>query len=230
MKYVEAARRAFQEIADNTPANSCSLLIHEDGILIDAGCACPGGWSTAISVLKGLTGERGQVSFAQRMVGTAQLPAVEIFQDDPEGMAVAFARDADGLLGVRDGDEYVLGVSLNGTEAARKSRGNLVAAEPDSLLAGVLAAAELLPRAVGALHGAGVADIQWGWCSCPVAPFTHDGEQAAQTRSALHSAHGVVNLWVRGDKQAIQTAVNSFGAGKLYVHELATACTYVKNV
>ena len=223
MKYVEAARRAFQEIADNTPAHSCSLLIHEDGSLIDAGCACPGGWSTAISVLKGLTGERGQVSFAQRMVGTAQLPAVEIFQDDPEGMAVAFARDADGLLGVRDGDEYVLGVSLNGTEAARKSRGNLVAAEPAVAKAHGLDAG-------GALHGAGVADIQWGWCSCPVAPFTHDGEQAAQTRSALHSAHGVVNLWVRGDKQAIQTAVNSFGAGKLYVHELATACTYVKNV
>ena len=174
MNYVDTALKCFQEIVDNTPANSCSLLIHEGGALVDAGCTCPGGWSVAKSVLEGLTGGRGQVGFAQRMVDGAQLPAVELFLDDPEGAAAAFVPGEDGLFGVKDGEEYVLGVSLSGAEAARKARGNVVAAAPDSLLASVLQAAAPIPQAVEALRAAGITDIQWGWSSCPVSPFTHD--------------------------------------------------------
>ena len=228
MNYVDTALKCFQEIVDNTPANSCSLLIHEGGALVDAGCTCPGGWSVAKSVLEGLTGGRGQVGFAQRMVDGAQLPAVELFLDDPEGAAAAFVPGEDGLFGVKDGEEYVLGVSLSGAEAARKARGNVVAAAPDSLLASVLQAAALIPQAVEALRAAGITDIQWGWSSCPVSPFTHDAAQAQQARAGLQAAHGVVNLWVRGEAEAIRSAVNGFTAGRLHVHELATACTYLK--
>ena len=228
MNYVESAMRSFQEIVDNTPANSCSLLIHEGGALVDAGCACAGGWSVAKSVLEGLTGGRGQVGFAQRMVDGTQLPAVELFLDDPEGAAAAFSPDQDGLFGVMDGDEYALGVSLAGTEPAHKARGNVVAAAPDSLVASALQAAALLPQAVEALRAAGITDIQWGWSSCPIARFTHNTAQAQEARAALQAAHGIVNVWVRGDKQAIQSVVNGFSQAKLHVHELATACTYLR--
>ena len=228
MNYMESALRSFQEIADNTPANSCSLLIHEGGALVDAGCACPGGWSVTKSVLEGLIGGRGQVGFAQRVVDGAQLPAVELFLDDPEGAAAAFAPDDAGLFGVKDGEDYVLGVCLSGQEAAQKARGNVVAAAPASLLASALQAAALLPQAVEALRTAGITDIQWGWSSCPIAPFSYDAAQAQTAREALQAAHGVVNLWVRGDKQAIQRVVNGFTQAKLHVHELATACTYLK--
>ncbi|MCI8477383.1 MAG: hypothetical protein HFE97_03395 [Oscillospiraceae bacterium] len=227
MDYISFAYDRFQEIVKSTPANGCSLLIHENGALVDAGSRCPGGWMTAKLVLEALTGGRGQVGFAQRMVDGAQFPAVELFLDDPEGAASSFAAGEDGVFGVRDGDKYALGVSLQGAEGAQTALGNLLAAGPDSLLASVLSAASLIPKAVEVLHTAGICDIQWGWSSCPVAPFFHDAAQAAQTAAALHAAHGTVNLWVRGDKAVLQQAASGFSAGKLILHELATACTYL---
>lgn len=226
MDYSSFAYARFQDLADNTPANGCSLLIHEGGALLDAGCACPGGWSTAKTVLEALTGGRGQVGFAQRQVDSAQLPAVELFLDDPEGAAACFAPGENGVFGVREGDDYALGVCLDGAEPARGARGNLVAAAPGSLLSGVLCAAGLIPKAVEALRAAGITDIQWAWSSCPVAPFLQDAGRAGQVRRAMNAAHGVVSVWVRGDKAAIQAAVDSFDGAKLCVHELATACTY----
>ena len=228
MDYVSFAYDRFQEIVTNTPANGCSLLIHENGALVDAGCHCPGGWMTAKTVLEALTGGRGQVGFAQKVVDGAQLPEVALFLDDPEGAADAFTRREDGLFGIWDGDKYAFGVSLGGAADARNAPGNVVAAHRDSLLSSVLSAASLIPKAVKHLRALGISDIQWAWSSCPIPPFFRDAAQADRAADALRTAHGTVNLWVRGEKGLLQQAVDRFADGKLYLHELATSNTYLR--
>ena len=228
MDYISNAYRCFDALAEDTPANGCSLLVHERGVLADAGCECPGGWAAAKTVLEALTGSRGQINFAQIVVDGAQYPAVELFLDDPEGAAGTFTPDENGLFGIRDGESFAFGVSCEGTALAMRAEGNFAACTEQSLLAGVLHAASLIPAAVEALRRAGVKDIQWAWSSCPVAPYLQDAAQGRALREKLTAGHGTVNVWARGEEAAIRAAVDGFTMARLHVHELASACTYLR--
>lgn len=229
MEYSKVAKRAFQSLVDGANANHCTVLSHVQGTLIDAGWEVPGGWMAAKCTLEGLIGGRGQVSYTHRpMPDGAQLPAVELFVDDPLGMADAFRVDESGIFGVREGEDYALGVTLHSLPQARLSRGNVVCASPNSLFAGVLEAGSLLARAVEAVRAAGITDVQWGWSSCPFAAMTQNEAQTLSRRTDMAQREGVVSLWVRGEEGAIRRAISSFPVEGFTVHELVTAFTYVK--
>ena len=101
MERREKAAQCFQQLREEAGAWHCAVLERGQGALIDAGWDAPGGWMAAKCVLEGLAGGRGQVSYAQRqMEDGMQLPALELFLDDPVGTARAFQRDGQGIYGV----------------------------------------------------------------------------------------------------------------------------------
>ena len=126
MERREKAAQCFQQLREEAGAWHCAVLEREQGALIDAGWDAPGGWMAAKCVLEGLAGGRGQVSYAQRqMEDGMQLPALELFLDDPVGTARAFQRDGQGIYGVRGEAGYVLGVTDRPVCAGAGARGRV---------------------------------------------------------------------------------------------------------
>lgn len=223
MEYTAAAKMQFDKLVQEADPWHCAAAQGEHGVRVDGGWACPGGWMAAKCVLEGLMGGRGQVSYAHRKLPDGrQVPAVEVFCDDPAALAAAFRPDKRGIYGVREGEDYVLGVSSAPAEEFAQVRGNLVCAPADSLLTCVLAAGSLLARGVDALEQAGVEDIQWGWSSCPIPPM------ACSADAGLTQSEGAVSIWVRGEGEAIRRAVGANPVDGFCVHELKTAYTYRK--
>lgn len=137
MEWTAKATACFQKLTEDASAYHCSVYPHDRGVLVDAGWKMPGGWMAAKYVLEGLTGGRGQVSYAhRRMADGAQIPALELFLDDPQGAARMFRVDEAGVYGVRGPEGYCLGVTERPLEEAERQRGNLVAAGPNSLFSG----------------------------------------------------------------------------------------------
>lgn len=226
---IKYAQETFQALKQEALASHCTVLLHENGTLVDAGWDVPGGWMAAKRVLDGLMSGQGQVSFAHRQMDDgAQLPVVEVFSDNPLGLTAAFTPDEQGTFGIAQEDGYVLGVSLQSPQDTKKIHGQIVTAPINSLFAGVLTAGSVLSVAVLALQAQGVEDILWGWSSCPLAPMTHDNAETLSRRTAMEEAEGSVSLWVRGEEEAIRQAVTNFPAKGFCVHELVTACTYSK--
>lgn len=229
MERREKAAQCFQQLREEAGAWHCAVLEREQEALIDAGWDAPGGWMAAKCVLEGLAGGRGQVSYAQRqMEDGMQLPALELFLDDPVGTARAFQRDGQGIYGVRGEAGYVLGVTDRPLSEAKGWKGNLVSAGPNSLFTGVLEAAGLIARCVQALERGGVSEILWGWSSCPLAGMARDAEETSGRRMEMAERHAALSLWVRGESGAIRRAVESANMEGFFVHELVTACTYGK--
>ncbi len=226
MDYRLFAQRMFEKIVQEAPANHCSVLIHANGVLVDAGQQYPGGWMVTKMALEGLLGGRGQVGFAHQPASGIQWPALEVFFDDPLGMAAAFQPDAQGVFGVNAGPGYALGVYVGEEAPCQKAKGNLLAASPASLFSSIIETVSLAAQAVEALKAQGVQDIQWGWYSCPLAPFWNDVALRTQQRQELAATEASVNLWLRGEEHALRAAAATFTAAPLCLHELATACTY----
>lgn len=226
MDYRLFAQKAFERIVQEAPANHCHVLPCENGVLVDAGQHCPGGWMAAKTALEGLLGGRGQVSFAHQPVGGLQMPALELFFDDPLGLAAAFAPDENGVFGVRAAQGYALGVYIGEEDPAQRAAGNLLAAAPASLAASVLETARLAAAAIQNLLDRGIRDIQWGWCSCPLGPMWESSERRAAHRRQLAATEASVNLWLRGEESTLRAAAESYTAAPLCLHELASACSY----
>ncbi|MBC5731528.1 methenyltetrahydromethanopterin cyclohydrolase [Pseudoflavonifractor hominis] len=229
MEWREKAAQCFQNLIEEAGANHCAVQEREQGTWIDAGWDVPGGWMAAKCVLEGLSGGRGQVSYTQRqMADGMQIPALELFLDDPVGTARAFQRDEQGIYGVRGEEGYVLGVTDRPLAQEKGWKGNVVSAGPNSLFTGIMEAADLMAQCVQALEREGVSEILWGWSSCPLAAMTQDAEETRCRRLEMAKRHTAISLWVRGEGSAIRRAIESMDMEEFFVHELVTACTYGK--
>ncbi|MBU5435781.1 methenyltetrahydromethanopterin cyclohydrolase [Pseudoflavonifractor sp. MSJ-37] len=228
MEWTARAEQSFQTLKQEAEAANCFVETRSGGTLIDAGWKAPGGWMAAKYVLEGLIGGRGQVSYTHRkMPDGSQIPALELFIDDPLGMMRSFVPDASGIYGVRKDGRWMLGVAEH-APAPEEQNGNVVTAASDSLFAGVLRAARLLARGVMMLQKEGITDIQWGWSSCPIAAMTADLEETERRRREMERSAAAGALWVRGDADAIRRALERTDYPGLRIHELVTAFTYGK--
>ncbi len=227
MTYTEFAKLKFREILDGSPANECRICAHENGVTVDCGVEVNGGWMAARALLEGLVGGRGQVSYSERMVDGMQLPTVDLYLDDPVESAKNFVPDDNGVMGVMGENGYALGITV--TDYLKPYLpGNMVAFRCGSLTDCILDAARAIPVAVLSLKNAGISDIQWAWSSCPIAAMTDDDAVMMRRKASMSTKHAVISIWVRGDDAVIKETVENFSFGKLRVHNLATAKTFVK--
>lgn len=179
MDMTEYASRAFADILAGCPANGCRA---ESPRRVDAGASVPGGWSAARRLAEGLYGGRALVNVTQAPVEDVELPAVEVFCDDPVGTAGNFRPEA-GVMGVRDADG-AWALCCGGPSALAEP---LVTVGRASLSAAVLEGASLIPAAVDYLLERGVKpeEILWGWSSAPVVLTALDGERDQAERRAV---------------------------------------------
>ncbi len=227
MRYEQYAQKAFEVLCQNAPANDCSVLIHENGVLADAGFETLGGWSSAKLVLEGLICSRGQVNYTHRHLENGmQVPALELFLDSPIEAAGSFRQNECGVCGVANAHSYALGLLFASAIEAKKEQGNLVIASENSLLAAVYAAALPMMQAIYSLQAAQIEDIPWGWCSCPVAPMLKNKQQREMQEESLRKTEACINLWVRGSETALQNVCDEFVLAPLYLHELESARCY----
>jgi|GEM_PF-3497543 len=226
MKYAEYAGNKYAEILAGSPANCCEITRNSDNTILDMGVRAEGGWTSVKLMADALIGGRGIVNITRDFRGQHQFPAVEMFYDDPVGAYREAYAGLSPIIGIKESDRYVFGVSESNDLSSIKEKGSIAVVGNASLANAVLDTTRALPEAIALLLDRGIQpdDILWAWSYSPIATLSDDPAVLSVNKTEARQKR-VVSIWLRGDDAKFSDIVKEYVPGVLRLHNLSTAVT-----